>query len=52
MLQRLFVVALLACPAGLYAQNQFDPAIFKSPPAQFRGHAMWSFNLTDRKSVV
>ena len=34
--------------AGLSAQNaanQFDPAIFKAPPAEYRGHAMWNFNL-------
>lgn len=24
----------------------FDPAIFQSPPAEYRGHAMWNFNLT------
>jgi alpha-L-rhamnosidase len=25
--------------------SPFDPAIFKSPPAEYRGHAMWNFNL-------
>ena len=25
--------------------QSFDPAIFKSPPAAYRGHAMWNFNL-------
>jgi hypothetical protein len=33
---------------GLSAQNsanQFDPAIFKAPPVEYRGHAMWNFNL-------
>ena len=34
--------------AGAWAQSPapFDPAIFKSPPAEYRGHAMWNFNLT------
>src|ERR1700683_4867202 len=39
-------VAIVA--AGLSAQNAakpFDPAIFKAPPAEYRGHAMWNFNL-------
>ena len=33
--------------AALLAQgNTFDPAIFKAPPAMYRGHAMWNFNLS------
>jgi alpha-L-rhamnosidase len=35
--------------APLLAQPQpadFDPAIFKTPPAQYRGHAMWNFPLS------
>src|ERR1700693_289185 len=46
---RLAISVILAA-AGLSAQNaanQFDAAIFKSPPAEFRGHAMWNFNLTN-----
>jgi hypothetical protein len=45
---RLAISVFLAV-AGLSAQNaanQFDPAIFKAPPAEYRGHAMWNFNLT------
>ncbi len=38
----LFAAALLAQPAS----GPFDPAVFKDPPAQYRGHAMWSFNLS------
>ncbi|HYW45723.1 MAG TPA: glycosyl hydrolase [Bryobacteraceae bacterium] len=40
-----FVAVLAALPAGLFAQAEFDPAIFKNPPARYRGHAMWNFNL-------
>jgi hypothetical protein len=53
-----FLFAVLAMPVVLpvaaVAQNQFDPAIFKSPPAEFRGHAMWNFNLTtlNEKAVL
>ena len=35
---------LLLLPA-VWAQNDFDPAVFKAPPARYRGHAMWNFNL-------
>lgn len=44
---------LLALPA-VWAQGDFDPAIFQSPPAQYRGHAMWNFNLgtLNEKDVV
>src|SRR6476620_5673877 len=38
------VVSLLF--AGTLAFAQFDHAVFKSPPAQYRGHAMWSFPLS------
>ncbi len=38
----LIASAAVAQPA---TSNGFDPAIFKAPPAQFRGHAMWSFPL-------
>lgn len=41
-MKALTLLAFLAVP--LLAQ--FDPATFKSPPAQYRGHAMWSFPLT------
>ena len=30
------------CQQGTFV----DPAVFKEPPAEFRGHAMWGFNLT------
>lgn len=36
----LFLAPLLGQPA------EFDAAVFKAPPAQYRGHAMWSFPLT------
>ncbi len=52
---RYFVVsALLVLPVVALAQNSFDPAIFKSPPAAYRGHAMWNFNLAtlNEKDVV
>jgi hypothetical protein len=40
-------LALLLSLAPLRAQPAwFDPAVFKAPPAQYRGHAMWSFPLT------
>src|ERR1700683_3299838 len=50
----IFIVALsalAALPHQAFAQSQsrakdFDPAFFLSPPAQYRGHAMWNFNLT------
>jgi len=44
--------------AGVSVQSQtdanFDPAIFKAPPARYRGHAMWNFNLTtlNEKDVI
>ncbi len=47
MLLRLAIV-VVAGAVGLTAQNSanaFDPAIFKAPPAEYRGHAMWNFNL-------
>jgi hypothetical protein len=37
----LLAAALTAQNAG----NSLDPAIFKAPPAEYRGHAMWNFNL-------
>ncbi len=39
--------SVLLAAAGLYGQaaNNFDPAIFQAPPAEYRGHAMWNFNL-------
>src|SRR5437868_434905 len=40
-----YVVSLLF--AGTLAFAQFDAAVFKSPPAQYRGHAMWSFPLSN-----
>ena len=41
-------ISMVLLAAGLSAQTaapQFDPAIFKAPPAEYRGHAMWNFNL-------
>ena len=53
-------VASIAMLGGALALGQpaadpnFDAAIFKSPPARYRGHAMWNFNLPtlNEKSVV
>jgi len=48
----LFTGVLLALGAGVSAQSQsqpaadFNPQIFKVPPAQYRGHAMGSINMT------
>jgi hypothetical protein len=49
----------LSLSASAFAQSQpadanFDPAIFKAPPARYRGHAMWNFNLPtlNEKDVV
>ncbi len=48
----LFTGVLLALGAGVSAQGQsqpaadFNPQIFKVPPAQYRGHAMGSINMT------
>src|ERR1700679_1230756 len=47
-----FTGALLALGVGASAQSpaqpggDFDPATFKAPPAQYRGHAMGSINMT------
>ena len=41
---RRYAVAVLFLATRAF--GQFDPAIFKSPPAQYRGHAMWSFPLS------
>jgi hypothetical protein len=49
MTQRLAILMFLLAPlqAPLLAQTtDFDPAVFKAPPSQYRGHAMWSFPLT------
>ncbi len=49
----LFIGALLALAAGAAAQSRpqptagdFNPETFKAPPAQYRGHAMGSINMT------
>jgi hypothetical protein len=39
-----YVISILFAATSAFAQ--FDPAIFKTPPAQYRGHAMWSFPLS------
>ena len=41
LLSALLVSELIAQRKG----GLFDPAVFKSPPAEFRGHAMWNFHL-------
>jgi alpha-L-rhamnosidase len=52
--QSIVVSLLLALPAGVLAQSDFDSATFKSPPAKYRGHAMWNFNLStlNEKDVI
>ncbi len=50
-------LSMVLLAAGLPAQNtanHFDPAIFKAPPAEYRGHAMWDFNLAtfDDNAVI
>jgi hypothetical protein len=32
---------------AMFATAQVDPALFKEPPLEFRGHPMWGFNLTN-----
>jgi hypothetical protein len=47
-----FTIALFALVPGVSAPSQsqpaadFNPEIFKAPPAQYRGHAMGSINMT------
>jgi alpha-L-rhamnosidase len=55
MLSRLSIVFIPILSAFAQpAANSFDTAIFKAPPAAYRGHAMWSFPLTtlNEKYVV
>src|SRR5215472_10097455 len=41
-----WLLIIAATPAlAQPAPNSFDAAVFKSPPAAYRGHAMWSFPL-------
>ena len=51
---RRLAIFLLPAAALLAQSNAFDPAIFKAPPAMYRGHAMWNFNLStlNEASVV
>jgi hypothetical protein len=47
----LFTGALLglqagAAQSGSQPDGDFNPKIFEAPPAMYRGHAMWNFNLT------
>ena len=47
----LLALAILSGPERGLSQssqprNAFDPAIFKAPPAEYRGHAMWNFPLS------
>jgi hypothetical protein len=47
----LFTGALLALQAGAaqsesQSDGDFNPKTFQTPPAMYRGHAMWNFNLT------
>jgi hypothetical protein len=44
--QEAILIAVAAACAFAQSTGSFDPAVFKSPPAQYRGHAMWNFNLT------
>ncbi len=44
--QQVVLIAMTAACALAQSTASFDPAVFKSPPAQYRGHAMWNFNLT------
>jgi hypothetical protein len=52
--RRILTTLALMLPVAVWAQDDFDPAIFKAPPAQYRGHAMWNFNLTtlNEKDIV
>ena len=43
---RRWAMFVLPVAALLAQSNAFDPAIFKAPPAMYRGHAMWNFNLS------
>jgi hypothetical protein len=49
----LLAAACLLWPDAGSAQGQqpgsaaVDPAVFKEPPARYRGHAMWGFNLSN-----
>jgi hypothetical protein len=54
MIRTIAIFFLLAVPAGLLAQNDFDAAVFQSPPAKYRGHAMWNFPLAtlNEKDIV
>src|SRR5580698_122379 len=47
----LFTVMLLAlqtrtAQSAPQPDGDFNPKIFEAPPATYRGHAMWNFNLT------
>ena len=38
---------ILGVSMAMLAAAQVDPALFKEPPLEFRGHPMWGFNLTN-----
>ena len=38
---------ILGVSMALLASAQVDPALFKEPPLEFRGHPMWGFNLSN-----
>lgn len=40
-------VCLAGAAAGQSPEKAFDAAVFKDPPARYRGHAMWGFNLSN-----
>ena len=40
------LISLALCLIAVSSAQSFDPAVFQSPPAEYRGHAMWSFNLS------
>src|SRR5579859_1099881 len=47
-------VTLVLFLAGAALAQDFDPRIFQAPPAKYRGHAMWNFNLSslNEKDIV
>src|SRR5579864_6721853 len=43
-----FRILILGVTAAMFLDSQpLDPAQFKDPPAEFRGHPMWGFNLSN-----
>ena len=48
------ILGLAALLVSAAHAQQFDPKVFQSPPAQYRGHAMWNFNLAtlNEKDII